>query len=118
MPSTRPIVDTLREIRHGAMLEDASEELAKIVRRVAETGKPGSLTMKLVVRPTGRGSVRTLVIEDQLMTKIPQPDREVTIFFPTADGNLTRNDPSQMSLGLRSVESVDPETGLISGAAS
>jgi len=111
--SIRPIVDTLREIRHGAMLDEAASELAEVVKRVAETGKAGALTLKLTVKPAGRGSVRTVVIEDEVQTKLPAPDKEVTVFFPTGDGNLSRQDPSQMDLGLRAVERVDPETGEI-----
>lgn len=116
--SIRPIVDTLREIRHGAMLDEASEELAEVVKRVSETGKSGSLTLRLTVKPAGRGSVRTVVIEDEVNSKLPAPDKEVTVFFPTADGNLSRQDPAQMNLTLRAVESVDPDTGEIISHAS
>jgi hypothetical protein len=110
--SIRPIVDTLRELRHGAMLDEASEEMAEVVKRVAETGKAGALLIKLTVKPAGRGMVRTVVIEDDVSSKVPEPDKEVTVFFPTADGNLSRQDPAQMNLGLRAVEpAFDPETG-------
>jgi hypothetical protein len=106
----RPIIDTLREIRHGAMLDEASGELAEVVKRVAETGKAGALTLRLTVKPAGRGSVRTVVIEDEVVAKLPAPDKEVTIFFPTEDGNLSRQDPTQLPLGLRPVGSADRET--------
>jgi hypothetical protein len=110
--SIRPIVDTLRELRHGAMLDEASEQMAEVVKRVAETGKAGALLIKLTVKPAGRGAVRTVVIEDDVGTKLPEPDKEVTVFFPTSDGNLSRQDPAQMNLGLRAVEpAFDAETG-------
>lgn len=116
--SIRPIVDTLRELRHGAMLDEASEEMAEVVKRVAETGKAGALLIKLTVKPAGRGMVRTVVIEDDVTSKLPEPDKEVTVFFPTSDGNLSRSDPSQMNLGLRSVDPVfDPETGEVVASA-
>lgn len=114
----RPIVDTLREIRRGAMLDEASEQLAEIVKRVAETGRAGAISLRLTVKPAGRGAVRTVVIEDDVSAKLPEPDKEVTVFFPTADGNLSRQDPTQMSLGLRTVEAVDPDTGEISTASA
>ena len=114
--SIRPIVDTLRELRHGAMLDEASEQMAEVVKRVSETGKAGSLLIKLTVKPAGRGMVRTVVIEDDVAAKLPEADKEVTVFFPLSDGNLSRQDPSQMNLGLRVVESVDPLTGEITTA--
>lgn len=115
--SIRPIVDTLRELRHGAMLDEASEQLAEVVKRVRETGKSGALTIRLTVKPAGRGAVRTVVIEDDVANKLPEPDKEVTVFFPTEDGNLSRQDPTQMNLGLRAVEpAFDPETGEVVNA--
>lgn len=116
--SIRPIVDTLREIRQGALLDEASEELAEVVKRVSETGKAGALSLKLTVKPAGRGSVRTVVIVDEVTTKLPEPDKEVTVFFPTSEGNLSKQDPAQMNLGLRAVETLDTETGEIFSHAS
>jgi len=111
--ATRPIMETLREIRHGAMLDEAAEKLSEVVRRVFESGKAAQFRITLIVKPASRGSVRTVILEDQISMKMPEPDREVTIFFPTQDGGLSRSDPAQLPLGLRPVASVDESTGEI-----
>jgi hypothetical protein len=111
---TRPILETLREVRHGALLNEMADELAQVVKAVADSGKAGALVLKLTVRPAGKGSVRTVVMEDDLTAKMPTPNKEVTIFFPTEDGTLSRTDPAQMPLGLRPAgppPSIDPQTG-------
>lgn len=100
----RPILETLREIRRGAFLDEAAERLQELVNAVTTSGKGGKLTLSISVQPAGRGSVKTVVIQDQVVVNLPQPDREVTIFFPTKDGELSRSDPAQMPLGLRPVE--------------
>lgn len=111
--ANRPILETLREIRRGALLDDCAQALADVVSRVSQTGKPGSFTLKLTVKPAGRGSVRTVVLEDDVSTKLPGADKEVTIFFPTEDGGLSRSDPAQIPLALRGVETIDRSTGEI-----
>lgn len=99
----RPILETFREIRKGAFLDEAALRLQELVNAVTLTGKGGSLTLKLSVQPAGRGRVTTVVVGDQITLALPQPDREVTIFFPTPDGALSRSDPQQMPLGLAPV---------------
>ncbi|KAK0359632.1 hypothetical protein LTR94_030539, partial [Friedmanniomyces endolithicus] len=47
----KPITDVLRDIRKGMVAEAAGEELANVVRAVTATGKAGSLTLKLTVKP-------------------------------------------------------------------
>lgn len=99
----RPILETLREIRRGAFLDEAAEQLESLVKAVQATGKGGALTLKLTVAPAGRGSVKTVVVQDAIGVNLPTPDKEVTVFFPTQDGALQRSDPAQMPLGLHPV---------------
>jgi hypothetical protein len=101
----RPILETLREIRRGAFLDEAAEKLHELVSAVTASGKGGTLTLRLTVQPAGRGNaVRTVIVVDQITSNLPAPDREVTVFFPTEAGELSRSDPSQLPLGLRPVE--------------
>ncbi len=51
--NVRPITDTLRALRNGHFIDEASEELARVVNSVAETGKSGKLeeaSQKLVLQ--------------------------------------------------------------------
>ena len=110
----RPFFETLRELRKGQTLEDLTEALAEIVSAVQETGKAGEITLRLRVRPPRPGARSYLTIEDQVSSKIPRADRGDTVFFPLADGSLSRQDPSQLGLQLSSVPNdVDPATGEI-----
>lgn len=112
---SRPFFETLRELRAGRTLEELQDSLAQVVTAVQTTNKPGELVLKLRVRPPRKGQHTYVSIEDDIVTKVPKSDREDTIFFPLADGSLSRQDPSQLRLGLSAVSSadVDPETGEI-----
>lgn len=124
----RPILETLREIRAGGLLNEASEALAELVQKVSETGKGGEIAIRLKLRLANRGSA-TMIVDADVKKNIPEPDREVAFFFPTKDGGLSKQDPNQIPLGLRPVsaagdallaqcESLDPETGEITTVAS
>jgi hypothetical protein len=60
----RLITDVLRDIRKGRPVEEATMALADIVRAVDETGKEGSVTITLKVKPAKHGGPeKTLVCE-------------------------------------------------------
>lgn len=103
----RPITDTLRNIRFGELLEDATKEMNELTQRVSSTGRQGSLTIKLTLKPGKAGQIEIL---DEISSKLPKPERGSTIFFATPEGNLQREDPRQMQIeGLRSVDSQPAE---------
>lgn len=114
--SIRPITDTLRLLDGGAFLDNASEELAQLVRRVDETGKAGQLTIKLEVK---RASAGAISIVPAVTAKVPEPKPDPTLLWATVEGNLTTDNPRQQKLDLRQVETakpaelrhVDPATG-------
>lgn len=93
----RPITDVLRDIRRGRAVEQATSLLAEIVRAVDETGKSGSVTMTLTVKPEkGGGSQKTLSVS--VSCKKPQMDIPEAVFFSDADGDLHRSDPTQTEM--------------------
>lgn len=107
--------ETLRELRGGATIEELGDKLAEVVKAVRETGASGEVKLTLKVKPPKRraGTAQYLTIEDEVTFKMPQPDRGDTVFFPLADGSLSRQDPNQLELGLRAVKGpvVDADTG-------
>lgn len=118
----RPFMETLRELRSGRTLEDLAEELAAVVQAVRNTGKAGELTLKLKIKPPGKGGATYLTIEDSVSTKLPKLDHADSVFFFTKDGGLSRHDPEQGELQFRAVatstghvEQVDTLTGEITG---
>jgi hypothetical protein len=105
--SVRPITDTLRQLDGGAFLDIASTELAHLVRQVDETGKSGSLTIKLELKRHRQGAINIL---PSVVAKVPQVKADPTLLWATVEGNLTPDNPNQQKLDLRQV---DPTTGEI-----
>lgn len=118
---TRPFADFLREHNRGRSHEELGESLQMLVARVVETAKKGTLTYVLTV---GQGDGGALVVKDEIKLKLPEFDREGSIFYADDDGNLIKNDPRQMTFeSLREVprptlreDDVDPVTGEVHNA--
>lgn len=69
-----PFVATLQEINGGASLlelSDLSDALIAVVDAVRRTGKKGSLTYTLTVKPASAGDVDTLFLADDVKLKMP-----------------------------------------------
>lgn len=98
--------DVLRDQRNGALVDEITEELARVVRGVVKHGKRGEITLTLKVNPAKGGAY---FVYDEVKAKIPEADREATIFYATADGDLSRNDPRQQNLEFRSVDTDHPK---------
>src|SRR5690348_6051284 len=95
---------TILEINNGATLAELSEALQHVVAAVRGTGKSGSISLTLKVSPASKGTTNVLLIESTVKTKLPEPERGLTIFYATEDNTLVRNDPRQQQLPLRVVE--------------
>lgn len=93
----RPFSDTLRELRNGEALLDLAEQLQQVVNAVTDSGKTGSLTLTIEVKPFEKHS-GALVLRDSIKTKLPKIETRGTVLFSTPDGNLTRNNPRQDDL--------------------
>lgn len=72
---------------------------------VEETGKAGTLTIKIDVKKTGAA----LALHSVVTTKIPEPKAQPDVLWSTVEGNLTQQNPKQQSLELRSVDEGNPE---------
>lgn len=100
---SRPITDTLRSLRGGVLVDEASDALAELVNAVMETGKAGRLTIELSLTKASRGS-GALVIRDKIVVKRPADDVFETILYATPEGSLVTQDPRQATLELKQVE--------------
>ncbi len=92
----------LREHKQGALHSELSEKLAELALACLEHEKAGSLTLTINVRDSGDGS--TVFVSDDLKAKIPTADRGGSIMFASDDGTLSRQDPRQMTLPMKVVE--------------
>lgn len=96
-------LDTLREIRSGAFLEDVTAELNDLVRAVRQTDKKGSITIKLDIDPI-KGDADMVTVSDTITTKAPKPEQAPTLFYTTVEANLQLRNPAQPKLPGLSLE--------------
>lgn len=98
------ICDTLKSIRKGRAAAEASIEMEKLIDAVRRTGKGGTLTMKVSVKPVhdgqiaeGRNSLQVWV-DCQTNSKEPTATTQPTLCFATCTGQLSRDNPDQMRM--------------------
>ena len=99
----RPFLETLRELRNGATLEELSEELATLIAAVRHTNKGGKLVLTISIKPATAGDAGTVLLTDSVSTTLPEADRRATLMFTTEQNGLSRKDPNQAELTLRDV---------------
>lgn len=104
----RTFTDELRDLRRGALVDEATEKMAELVTAVATTGKPGKLVVELTVRRASRGT-SALTVMDKITVKSPEAvtDNE-TLMFATPEGSLLTQDPRQSTLDLKRVPVAEP----------
>ena len=109
--STQAFGVFIQDVRDGRAHAELTGQLAELLAAVLETGKGGSLTLKIDVKPAGRGSdVDKVVITDTVTSKVPKPDRGQDFFWLTDSNNLSRNHPRQSELPLRDASAPSPAT--------
>ena len=96
----KPITETLRHLGAGCLMDDAAEQLAALVLGVDQTGKPGTLTIKLSLRKATAGA---LAVTGDVTVKMPATPKIESLMFPTPEGNLLTEDPRQKKLDLKPV---------------
>jgi hypothetical protein len=96
--------ETILQLNNGAAVAELSAALARVLAAVRESGKPGSITFTVSVKPASKGITNVVMVEAQTKTKLPEPERGMTVFYVTDDNRLVRNDPRQQQLPLRVVE--------------
>lgn len=74
--ATKAFAVFLQDLRDGRAHAELSGQLAELLAKVKETGKGGTLTLKLKIKPAGRGSdVDKVVIADAITVDLPKPER-------------------------------------------
>lgn len=101
-PALKPFGQLIHEQRGGLLHDELSEQLASLVVACTETGKKGTLTLKLTISPN-KDEVTLLVLDD-VAVKSPKPDAKPGLFFFDEHGNLMRRDPRQAELPLRELQ--------------
>jgi len=80
--------------------------LAKLVAKVRETGKKGTLTYELVVEPF-KNHDSAVIITDDIKVKLPELPRRFVTAYLTPDGLVSKRDPDQRELSFDSTAAVE-----------
>lgn len=86
----------LAAIRPGTSRE-AADALADVVKAVQATGKSGSLTLTIQVKPLPADK-SILQIFDEIKVRKPEHTRDGSLAYPNEDGYLGRSDPNTFPL--------------------
>lgn len=95
--TTRPFADFLAEHNKGAGHRQASEALQRLVGAVVDTGRKGSVTIKVDVEPMKNGEEHTVLTTVHVAEKIPVIPPKAAVFYADGENNLRRSDPRQLT---------------------
>lgn len=103
----RPFAAVLGELHGGRVHARLTEQLAALTAAVAATGKKGTLTIALEVKPLKAGQNEILQVVAKSVLKAPEGEdaAPTTVFYADETGNLTRDDPNQPQLPIRGLPS-------------
>ncbi len=111
----RPFTDVIRDINGGKFSEELSDSLSDWVAACLATGKPGTMTLTLKLKP-GKGGSTVLTVELECKVKEPDFERPSTFFFIANGNTLVTENPEQKKLPFKEI--VDTSTGEIKQVAA
>lgn len=91
MPGDR-FIETLRGLRDGKTLTELEEAMNELVEAVRDTGRKGSVTLKIDLTCVTEGIYET---SDNITLKAPWHALSNSLFFSKPDGNLS-TDPEAL----------------------
>lgn len=94
-------VSILMEMRDGEVALDVNRKFQELLNSVFETGAKGRLTLTIDVKPSKMAMGGAVVeVETEHDCKLKKPELSIgrSLFFVTADGALTRDNPAQIAL--------------------
>lgn len=103
----KPINENIRNVRVEnedgdliPVLDHAGSKFSELINAVVATGKAGTLTMKIAVKPSTAGA---LAVKADVSSNKPKGLPPESLLWPTPDGNLIDEDPRQTKLDLKPV---------------
>lgn len=93
----KPFATFLLEHARGRSHDELSRKLRDLLEAIEQTGKGGSISYKVSIKPETRADGAVLVT-DEIKVSTPSLDRPASIFFVDDGYRLVRNDPRQLTL--------------------
>ncbi|MGH8446485.1 MAG: hypothetical protein ACREVL_14530 [Solimonas sp.] len=106
----REFTDVLRDVNGGKFAEELTEALGELVASCTATGKSGSLSVTLKLKP-GKGSTKVVTLDHDYSLKSPDFERPQQFFFVKDGNTLLSDNPDQKRLPFTEV--LDRDTGEI-----
>lgn len=97
------LTKTLNALENGEFNCRASDLLEQLTLAVRETGKTGSLTIAISMKPV-QGHRGAMALSVKASLKTPEIPPQAIVLFATDDGELLLNDPRQMQIPMQTVE--------------
>lgn len=97
----RPFHQIVSQISGGEFADEAADAIQAAVRGAHETGKSSKLTLTFDIKAIGANAVSIL---PTLKLKVSDKQAQPTIFFNNEEGDLSREDPRQHKLPLRTID--------------
>lgn len=90
-------IQTLMEMRNGAVAADCARKFSELVGAVMETSSKGVLKLDVTITPSRVQAGGVVEVELESKCRITKPELPIgkSIFYPWPDGSLRRQDPSQ-----------------------
>lgn len=93
----RTFASVLYEINKGKVHAQLGDDLRALVAAVVDTGKPGTLTLTLTVKPLA-GNDEGITLTGRVASKPPAFATPASVFFVDANLNLNRTPGNQPPL--------------------
>jgi hypothetical protein len=94
--------------RRGELDAEIAVALAEVAGAAQQTGKAGSVTIVLSLKPNPNSD--SVLLVDEVKVKRPEAARAAAIYYVGDSGQLQRDDPSQAAFFEEPVRSLGPET--------
>jgi len=99
--------DFVDGVRYGELTDELNEKLSELVNACVDTGKVGTLTLQIKLKPGKAGEVE---VTDTVKATLPQRERGSYLMYPTPEGRLQRQDPRQLAIdGLKQIGRETPK---------
>ena len=96
----------LQELNDGATHAGITADMAELLRTVQNTGRSGSVTIKVKVSPATKSqslAVDKITVTVDRKLELPKPEQPTDFFWLTDEGETSRQHPRQHALELREV---------------
>lgn len=101
--ASKKFVEVLEVIGGGGLIKEAADAITEAGMAVAQTGKAGSVTIQINIKPNSHGSA---LLSGKVTSKVPKPAILDSLFFITSGGQFLRDDPAQEKLPLHEAYNV------------